>query len=126
MIISGGVNVYPQEIEAVIRVEAVIRETPGVWDCAVVGVPDERFGERPVAFVVADRSGATDMEALVAAVRARCEQNLGRFKQPTQIQVIPQLPRSATGKLLRRQLRELVSAQQPTTSRGGGSNDGQG
>ncbi len=51
MISSGGVNLYAQEIKA------VIRSVPGVRDCAVVGVPDERFGERPVAFVVPLREG---------------------------------------------------------------------
>jgi acyl-CoA synthetase (AMP-forming)/AMP-acid ligase II len=54
MIISGGVNVYPQEIES------AMLEVPGVSECAVVGVPDERFGERPVAFVVPARDEARD------------------------------------------------------------------
>jgi len=102
MIISGGVNVYPQEIEA------AIREVPGVWDCAVVGVPDERFGERPVAFVVADHGHAWPSDALPAAVRSHCEQRLGRFKQPAGIHLIDTLPRSPTGKLLRRQLRNAT------------------
>ncbi|MGH6960002.1 MAG: AMP-binding protein, partial [Dongiaceae bacterium] len=64
MIISGGVNLYPQEIEA------VIRQVPGVWDCAVAGVADERFGERPVAFVVPQRDQVAAAPALVAAVQA--------------------------------------------------------
>jgi fatty-acyl-CoA synthase len=100
MILSGGVNLYPQEIEA------AIRELPGVWDCAVVGVPDEHFGERPVAFVVPARDAAPD--DLLAAVRRHCEQRLGRFKQPTAIHALDALPRSPTGKLLRRRLRELI------------------
>lgn len=95
MIISGGVNVYPQEIEA------VLREAPGVWDCAVVGRPDERFGERPVAFVVPARGALPSIEAL----RAFCESRLGRTKQPTAFHIIEALPRSPTGKLLRRQLK---------------------
>ena len=105
MIISGGVNVYPQEIEA------AIREVPGVWDCAVVGVADESFGECPVAFVVPERerAGAAPNE-LIATVRDHCEQQLGRIKRPAQIRIIESLPRSATGKLLRRALRELVSS----------------
>lgn len=101
MIISGGVNVYPQEIEA------VIRDTPGVWDCAVVGVSDERFGERPVAFIVPDRASLDTVSNLISAVHDRCEQHLGRFKRPACIQMIDSLPRSPTGKLLRRQLRDL-------------------
>lgn len=95
MIISGGVNVYPQEIEA------VLREAPGVWDCAVVGVPDDSFGERPVAFVVAAHGSTLSTEAL----RNFCATRLGRTKQPAAFHVIDALPRSATGKLLRRQLR---------------------
>jgi long-chain acyl-CoA synthetase len=97
LIIAGGVNLYPQEIEA------AIRQVPGVWDCAVVGQPDERFGERPVAFVVPQRG--SEPAELQAAVRRHCEQHLGRFKQPQAIHLIDELPRSATGKLLRRVLR---------------------
>ena len=100
MIISGGVNLYPQEIEA------AIRAVPGVWDCAVVGVPDEQFGERPVAFIVPVR-GKRDVD-LQDAVRQHCERNLGRYKRPDAIFVAAELPRSPTGKLLRRELRRLI------------------
>ncbi|HEV7575252.1 MAG TPA: AMP-binding protein [Caldimonas sp.] len=104
MIISGGVNLYPQEIEA------AIRDTPGVWDCAVVGVADDRFGETPVAFVVPDQDRVDrDPSTLVAAVRLQCETRLARTKHPSQIRIVDSLPRSATGKLLRRALRELVA-----------------
>jgi long-chain acyl-CoA synthetase len=101
MIISGGVNIYPQEIER------VMLEVPGVWECAVVGVPDERFGERPVAFVVAARDMADDAAALLGRIRSHIELHLGRVKHPAAIHLIDSLPRSATGKLLRRQLRAL-------------------
>ena len=104
MIISGGVNLYPQEIEA------VIREAHGVWDCAVVGVPDERFGERPVAFIVAMRDDPCDPASLVKTVEDHCERHLGFFKRPSGIRLIDSLPRSPTGKLLRRQLRELIAS----------------
>jgi long-chain acyl-CoA synthetase len=100
MIISGGVNLYPQEIER------VIAATPGVWECAVVGAPDARFGERPVAFIVAERSAAADLSTLVGAVRAACESELGRFKWPTDFIALERLPRTPTGKLVRRELRE--------------------
>jgi fatty-acyl-CoA synthase len=100
VIISGGVNVYPQEIES------AIREVPGVWDCAVVGVGDESFGERPVAFVVPRRG--REPEVLIDAVRQHCRERLGRHKQPARIIAIDALPRSPTGKLLRRQLREVA------------------
>ena len=133
MIISGGVNLYPQEIEAAMLAVA------GVWECAVVGVPDERFGERPVAFVVPTRdvardlardlasdaatgaatgaptdattdattNTATDGAALLARIHAHIQQHLGKLKQPREIHLIDSLPRNATGKVLRRQLREL-------------------
>lgn len=97
MIISGGVNVYPQEIEA------VLGSVPGVEDCAVVGVADERFGERPVAFVVPrpDADLARLRQALELAANAR----LGRIKRPDAIHFIEDLPRTPTGKLMRRHLR---------------------
>jgi acyl-CoA synthetase (AMP-forming)/AMP-acid ligase II len=109
MIISGGVNVYPQEIEA------AIREVEGVWDCAVVGVPDERFGERPVAFVVADRAHSVaagaetgaDTDAFIIELARHCAERLGRIKQPDRFIVVEELPRSATGKLLRKRLAAL-------------------
>ncbi len=103
MIISGGVNLYPQEIEA------MIRDVPGVWDCAVVGLPDERFGERPEAFVVVDRAGPLSAPQVLAAVREACGLQLGRIKQPAALHAIDALPRSPTGKLLRRRLRELAA-----------------
>ena len=102
MIISGGVNVYPQEIEN------VLRDVSGVWDCAVVGMPDERFGETPVAFIECERD--TDEALLRQRLQAACEQRLGRNKRPGRIEFVEALPRSATGKLLRRQLREGLPA----------------
>jgi fatty-acyl-CoA synthase len=97
MIISGGVNVYPQEIER------VILEVPGVEDCAVVGFPNDDFGERPVAFVVPQSPNSP--ASLLERVRTHCEIHLGRIKRPERLELIAQLPRTATGKLLRRQLR---------------------
>ena len=108
LIISGGVNLYPQEIEA------VIRDVPGVLECAVVGRPDERFGERPVAFVVADPN--LPAPEILAAVRSRCEQGLGRLKQPDATYLIEGLPRSPTGKLLRRRLLELIPPSKESSS----------
>jgi acyl-CoA synthetase (AMP-forming)/AMP-acid ligase II len=101
MIISGGVNIYPQEIER------VIQEVEGVWECAVVGTDDERFGERALAFVVVARSHAEDA-TLLARIERACETHLGRFKRPSEIRLIAALPRSPTGKLLRRLLKEQV------------------
>ena len=103
MIISGGVNLYPQEIEA------AIREAPGVWDCAVVGVADERFGERPAAFVVPDVTRPLTAAALLDGVRRHLDQHLSRMKRPDRIEIVDSLPRSPTGKLLRRTLRARLS-----------------
>jgi fatty-acyl-CoA synthase len=103
MIISGGVNVYPQEVEN------ALREAPGVWDCAVVGEDDERFGERPVAFVVPERGVDTSDPAFMAALQAHCEATLGKFKRPAVFHLLAELPRSPTGKLLRRKLREHLT-----------------
>src|SRR6185369_2218343 len=102
MIISGGVNIYPQEIEA------AIRQVPGVWDCAVVGLPDERFGERPAAFIVVDRNCGFDEASIVAAVQRHCELHVGRFKRPSMIHALATLPRTPVGKLIRRRLREVA------------------
>jgi fatty-acyl-CoA synthase len=100
MIISGGVNVYPQEIEK------VIQEVDGVSECAVVGVADAEFGERPVAFIVPESPHSP--ASLLARIRKHCEQHLGKIKRPDRFELIVQLPRTPTGKLLRRQLRNFI------------------
>ncbi|SFW85935.1 acyl-CoA synthetase [Amycolatopsis australiensis] len=95
MIISGGENVYPAEIEAVaVRLD-------DVEACAVVGVPDERWGEAGAAFVVR-RPGARLDEA---AFRAHLEQHLARYKIPKHVQFLETLPVNATGKIRRVELR---------------------
>ncbi|MEU4253095.1 long-chain fatty acid--CoA ligase [Amycolatopsis sp. NPDC026612] len=99
MIISGGENVYPAEVEAVaVRLDAVDA-------CAVVGVPDERWGEVGAAFVVV-RPGA---ELDGAAFRAHLEQHLARYKVPKHVQFTDALPRNATGKIRRVELRTLAA-----------------
>lgn len=103
MIISGGVNIYPQEIEA------VIIEVPGVADCCVVGIANERFGETPVAFVVPTPEGAKQPELLLKTILDNNHIKLGRPKHPSEIHLCQDLPRTPTGKLLRRKVRELAS-----------------
>lgn len=95
MIISGGLNVYPKEIED------VIARIPGVLETAVVGVPHERYGETAVAIVVTDRP---DFDA--ASVDAVCAEQLASYKRPrrTIVRTEP-LPRNANAKLLKRELR---------------------
>jgi fatty-acyl-CoA synthase len=101
MIISGGVNIYPQELEA------ALAECPLLAEAAVTGAPDADFGEKPVAFVV-PRNPPADRAALVAQVAAWCRDRLGRIKEPKEIRVVESLPYSPQGKLLRRELRKLL------------------
>ncbi len=108
MIISGGVNVYPQEIET------AIAELHAVVDVGVVGVADEEYGERPVAFIAG--APGTDPETLERLVRAHCEQRLGTIKRPVRYVVMPELPRSAAGKMLRRELRKQVAQTRPPST----------
>ena len=112
MIISGGVNIYPQEVEA------ALAQAPQVADCAVVGLPDAEYGERVVAFVVlrdavADPTHTTDTAGTLAQLRDFCQQRLGSVKRPKEFHVLAQLPRSPLGKLLRRELRRLQPATAP-------------
>jgi 2-furoate---CoA ligase len=96
MIISGGENIHPVEIEE------VLARAPGVRDVAVVGAPDERLGQRVVAFVVAD--GDSSAESLDAFCLA--SDRLARFKRPREYRFVDELPKSASGKILRRMLRD--------------------
>jgi fatty-acyl-CoA synthase len=99
MIISGGENIYPAEVEA------VIYGHPAVADVAVIGVPHEHWGEVPKALVVL-RSGRT----LTADELFRfCEPHLARYKIPRLIEVVDALPRNAAGKVLKRELRLIYS-----------------
>jgi acyl-CoA synthetase (AMP-forming)/AMP-acid ligase II len=98
LILSGGVNVYPAEIEAVLMTH------PRVGEAAVIGVQDAEFGERPRALVVA-RDGAGD-DTLAEELLALCRAELAGPKQPRAIEFVAELPRSEAGKLLRRLLKE--------------------
>jgi len=99
MIVSGGENVYP------IEVEEALEQHPGVAEAAVVGVPDERWGEAVKAFVVPSR-GATVTEP---ELEAFCRERLAGYKVPRQFEFIPELPRTPTGKVLKRALRERAT-----------------
>jgi fatty-acyl-CoA synthase len=98
VVVSGGENVYPAEIEA------VLHQHPGVVEAAVVGVPDERWGEVCAAFVVL--RAAVAEEELVEHCRAR----LARFKVPKHFHVIDELPRNSLGKVVKGELRHEVAA----------------
>jgi fatty-acyl-CoA synthase/long-chain acyl-CoA synthetase len=94
MIISGGVNIYPAEIESVLETH------PGVFEAAVIGVPDEEWGESVRAFVIARRGGVTE-EELIAHARA----HLASYKVPRTFFLVEELPRTGSGKVLKRELR---------------------
>ncbi|WP_216896850.1 acyl-CoA synthetase [Nocardia alni] len=96
MIVSGGENVFPLEVEN------LLLERPDVFDAAVVGVDDVEFGKRLRAFVVPEPGAARDAEEIKAYVKA----NLARYKVPREVIFLEELPRNATGKLLRRELVE--------------------
>ncbi len=94
LILSGGFNVYPREVEE------VLARFPGVREAAVVGAAHAEFGESPIAFLVAD--GSLDLGALDAF----CREELARFKLPRRYVLVEALPRNALGKVERRMLRE--------------------
>ncbi|MDP2065911.1 MAG: class I adenylate-forming enzyme family protein [Burkholderiaceae bacterium] len=98
MIISGGFNIYPSDLEA------VLREHPAVLEAAVVGVPSEAWGETPLAFVVRRASHAAEPDELMAWVNAR----VGKTQRLSSVHLIDDLPRSAIGKILKRELRDRV------------------
>jgi acyl-CoA synthetase (AMP-forming)/AMP-acid ligase II len=95
MVISGGFNIYPSDLEA------VLRKHEGVADAAVVGVPSKEWGETPVAFVV-PRDGAPAAEEL----RAWANAQVGKTQRLADVRYVDELPRSEIGKVLKRELRE--------------------
>jgi acyl-CoA synthetase (AMP-forming)/AMP-acid ligase II len=99
MIISGGFNIYPSDLETVVRAH------PSVADVAVVGVPSEQWGETPVAFVVRRAGDDTAADTILQWTNDQ----LGKTQRLARLQFIDELPRSAIGKVLKRELRELVA-----------------
>jgi acyl-CoA synthetase (AMP-forming)/AMP-acid ligase II len=96
MLLVNGINVYPREIEE------VLYTYPGIKEVAVIGVPDARKGEQPVAFIAGNDGAQLDPATILAWVRER----LADYKTPKRIIQLPQLPRNATGKILKTALRE--------------------
>ncbi|MEN3351008.1 MAG: long-chain acyl-CoA synthetase [Bradyrhizobium sp.] len=96
MIIAGGVNIYPAEIEA-----AILRH-PDVQDVAVIGIPDDEFGEQVKAFCELKPGHTTDQ----AAILDFCRDHLASYKRPKLLSIVDELPRNTMGKLLKRELRE--------------------
>jgi acyl-CoA synthetase (AMP-forming)/AMP-acid ligase II len=97
----GGEKIYPREIEDFLLAQ------PGVRSVALIGVPDEVLGERPVAYVVP--AGAPDGLELTDALREACEAELPKPKRPAEFCLMDELPLGPTGKIARRRLRELAA-----------------
>ena len=106
MIVSGGENVYPVEVEE------VLSQHPGVADVAVIGVADERWGEVVTALVVPAAGAAVDADELVGFAR----RTLAGYKLPRSVHFVADLPRSAAGKVLKRELRARYAASEAVAS----------
>jgi acyl-CoA synthetase (AMP-forming)/AMP-acid ligase II len=100
MIIRGGENVYPVEIET------VLADHPSVFQVAVIGRPDDHWGEVVVAYVVPAPGHEVDADAL----RTHCRASLAAFKVPVAVEVVDAMPLNASGKILKRELRTLDAA----------------
>jgi len=97
MIISGGANIYPREIE-----EVLLRH-PAVAECSVVGRPHPEWGEEVIAFIVKKSAiEAAELDAL-------CLDNIARFKRPREYRFVESLPKNNYGKVLKTELRKLVT-----------------
>ena len=94
----GGFNVYPQEVET------VIKELPGIREAVVIGVENPVSGEVPVAFII--REEGAELEA--GTVISHCKEKMAHFKVPRKVQFVTELPLSAVGKVLKRKLREQM------------------
>jgi acyl-CoA synthetase (AMP-forming)/AMP-acid ligase II len=103
MIITGAYNVYP------VVVENVVTEHPKVREACVVGIPDDRWGEAVCAVVVGER-GLSEEELL-----AFCRERLAKFEVPKRIDFVDELPRGATGKVLKRAVRDRYRQAEATT-----------
>jgi len=98
MLLVNGINVYPREVEE------VIYQFPGVKEASVIGVPDQRKGEQPLAYVAANEGTTLDEKTLLQFVRSK----LADYKVPRHVIFLPALPRNATGKILKTTLREMA------------------
>jgi long-chain acyl-CoA synthetase len=100
LVIVGGINVYPREVEEVLLTH------PAVADAAVIGVPEERHGEVPYAFVVLSPGASASEDELLA----HCRTNLARYKVPSAVEIRDELPKTMIGKVLRKDLRAEMNA----------------
>src|ERR671932_1999826 len=96
MIVSGGENVFPREVED------LIAKMDGVDEVAVIGVDDEDFGQRLKAYVVTKNGGPSEDQ-----IKAKVKSDLARYKVPREVEFLDELPRNATGKVLKKELKEM-------------------
>jgi acyl-CoA synthetase (AMP-forming)/AMP-acid ligase II len=108
MIISGGFNVYPSDIEAVLMTH------PDVREAAVIGVPDEKWGETPLALVIPKPGAEVDAQTL----RAWCNDRVSKIQRLASLEFVKEFPRNALGKVLKRALREQWSGLAPPVRQG--------
>jgi long-chain acyl-CoA synthetase len=108
MIIRGGLNVYPRDIEE------VLFEHPAVAEAAVIGRPDPRYGEEVIAFVVLRR----DAKATADDILTFCRERLAKYKAPKEVHFLDSLPRSGVGKVVRRELRDRLAEMAPAQGAG--------
>lgn len=100
MIIRGGFNVYPREVEE------VLYQHPAVREAAVIGVPDEKYGEEVQAVIALQAGQITTAQEIIAF----CKEHLAAFKYPRVVRIVDSLPKGPTGKILRRELRQSLSS----------------
>jgi acyl-CoA synthetase (AMP-forming)/AMP-acid ligase II len=103
MIISGGENIYPREVEE------VLYRHPAVLEAAVIGVPDPYWIERVHAVVVPKKGASTTAEELIAF----CKQQIAGYKAPKSVELVESLPKNPAGKILKRELREKYWKEKP-------------
>jgi Acyl-CoA synthetases (AMP-forming)/AMP-acid ligases II len=103
LILRGGANVYPAEVERVLRMDAQVR------DCAVVGRPHARLGQSVAAFIEVEGLSALEEQMLLDRLRELCATNLAAYKAPKDWVVLPAMPRNAMGKIVKTQLVAMVA-----------------
>jgi acyl-CoA synthetase (AMP-forming)/AMP-acid ligase II len=96
MIVSGGVNIYPREVEV------VLEKHDAIIDCTVFGIPDDQWGEALVAYIVPDNTSALDENAILD----HCTAHLARFKRPKYIRIVDSIAKTPSGKVQKPILRE--------------------
>jgi acyl-CoA synthetase (AMP-forming)/AMP-acid ligase II len=106
MVITGGFNVYSAEVEQALMAHAAVR------DCAVIGLPDEKWGERVAAVVQTQPDTAVDVDELIAFVKER----IGSVKAPKQVEIWTDLPRSTIGKVLKTEIRSTLTSKETSAS----------